>query len=53
MMYRGVEMQITLDEDGDYLDEVVVNGVYIGHLISEYDCDEILEQYLEELGEMK
>lgn len=51
IIYRGVKMQITLSEDGDYLDEVVVNGIYIGHLISEFDCDEILEQYLEERNE--
>lgn len=49
MIYRGVEMQVTLSEDGDYLDEVVVNGIHIGHLISEFDCDEILEQHLKQL----
>jgi hypothetical protein len=48
MLYRDVEMQITLSECGDFLDEVVVNGVHIGHLISEFDCDEILDQYLDE-----
>ena len=49
MIYRGVEMQVTLSEDGDYLDEVVVNGIHIGHLISEFGCDEILEQHLKQL----